>query len=84
MLDRAEFEVDAKVNYWNGKKFINTVVTGLALNPIEGIVEYRLFYREGPDKGKRNRVYVTTTPMFIKESAHFKGKTHDFSSVKHI
>ena len=84
MLDRAEFEKDAKVHYWDGNKFVKTVVTGLALNPIDSIIEYRLFYREGPDNGKRNRIYVTTTPFYIRESEHFKGKTHDFSSVKHI
>lgn len=76
MLNRAEFEIGAKVNYWNGSKFIYSVVTNLSLNPIENIVEYRLFYREGGDTGKRNRVYVTTKPFFIKESQHFKGQNH--------
>ncbi len=73
MLNRAEFEIGTKVNYWNGDNFVRTAVTNVYLNPVDNVVEYRLFYREGTGTGKRNRVYVTTTPMFIQESQHFKG-----------
>ena len=80
MLNRAEFEIGEKVNYWNGEKFVKTVITNVTLNPIDNIIEYRLFYRESgsSSKGKRNRLYVTATPLFIKESKHFKAKTYDF------
>ena len=71
-LNRAEFEMSAKVNYWNGRCFNASVVTRVTLNPIDNIVEYKLFYREGGSTAKRSRVFVTTTPMFIKESVHFK------------
>ena len=76
LLNRAEFEVGAKVDFWNGKHFVNTVVTNVTLNPIDNIIEYRLFYREKGkgSNGKRNRIYVTTTPYFVKESVHFKGE----------
>lgn len=75
-LNRAEFEIGSKVKFVNGKKLINTVVTNVTLNPIDNIIEYRLFYREEGkgSGGKRNRIYVTTTPYFIKESIHFKGE----------
>lgn len=71
MLNRAEFGTGQKVNYWDGKKFITASVTTLNLNPISNIIEYRLFYREGPS-GKRNRMFVTARPTDIKESIHFK------------
>lgn len=71
-LNRAEFEIGDKVDYWNGKQFNAAVVTSLSLNPIDNIIEYKLFYREGGSTGKRSRVFVNTTPMFIKESIHFK------------
>lgn len=74
MLERAEFGKDAKVDFWNGEKFVTASVVGVSLNPISNIVEYRLFYREGSENGKRSRVTLTTTPMFIKESQHFKGQ----------
>jgi len=73
MLTRAEFGIDSKVTFKNGKKFINAVVVSLNLNPIDSIIEYRLFYREGTDGGKRARCYATVTPYFIKESKHFRG-----------
>lgn len=71
-LNRAEFSIGDKVKYWNGEKLVSTVVTNLNLNPIDNVVEYRLFYREGSSTGKRSRVYVTATPFYIKESNHFK------------
>tara|TARA_R110000744_G_scaffold170264_2_gene288402 strand:- start:8404 stop:8628 length:225 start_codon:yes stop_codon:yes gene_type:complete len=74
MLNRAEFEIGSKVHFWNGKNFVKAVVTNLNLNPIDNIIEYRLFYREGTDRGKRSRIYLNSTPMFIRESVHFKGK----------
>jgi len=70
-MNIAEFEVGTKLQYWNGTKFITTVVAGIQLNPINNIVEYKLFYREG-SKGKRNRMYVVANPDKIKESIHFK------------
>jgi hypothetical protein len=73
MLDRPEFGVNDKVSFWNGTSFNTASVMNLNLNPISGIVEYKLFYRVPGSNGKRNRVTVTTTPMYIKESVHFKG-----------
>ena len=67
----AEFEKNGKIHFWNGEKFIKACITGLSLNPITKIVEYRIFYREG-SSAKRSRVSLTTTPYFIKESKHFK------------
>ena len=70
-LAMAEFEVKDKVNYWDGKQFKEAAVLGVKLNPIDNIVEYKLFYRER-GTGKKGRTSLTTTPYFIKESAHFK------------
>ena len=75
MLNRAEFEIGSKVNFWNGDRFVKTSVISLQLNPIKNAIEYRLFYREGTE-GKRSRVYITTSALFIKESVHFDEKNN--------
>ena len=74
MSNRAEFSMGQKVNYWNGKKFIETAVSNLNLNPISNSMEYKLFYREAKTPGsKRSRIFVKAEAHQIKESAHFKG-----------
>lgn len=75
-LTRAEFAVGGKVNFWDGSKFITAAVTGLNLNPIDKIVEYKIFYRgSSKGSGKRSRTSLTTTPYFLKESVHFNQDT---------
>lgn len=74
-LIRAEFAVHQKVNFWDGKKFKTAAVMGLNVNPIDKIVEYKLFYREKGSSGKSSRTTLTTTPYFIKESIHFNQAT---------
>lgn len=70
-LTRAEFEVKDKVNYWDGKQFKEAAVLGVKFNPVDNIVEYKLFYRE-KGTGRKGRTSLNATPYFIKESAHFK------------
>jgi hypothetical protein len=73
-LTRAEFSVNSKVNFWDGTHFKEAAVLGVVLNPVDNIIEYRLFYREKAKSagGRRGRTSLTTTPYFIKESVHFK------------
>lgn len=70
-LTRAEFEVADKVNFWDGTQFKEAAVLGVKLNPIDNIVEYKLFYRD-KGTGRKGRTSLTATPYFIKESAHFR------------
>jgi len=69
-VTRAEFEVKDKVHYWNGKEFKVGAVMGVKFNPIDNIVEYKLFFRN-KDSGKRGRESVLATPYKIRESEHF-------------
>ncbi len=71
-LTRAEFDVQDKVHFWNGVEFKQGAILGIKLNPIDNIIEYKLFFRKQSSSGKRGRESVITTPYFIQESVHFK------------
>jgi len=72
MLNRAEFPENKTITCWTGKKFVTGSITKVVLNPISGVIEYTIFYREGAE-GKRKRNFYTAEPTSVIQSKHYNG-----------